>query len=158
TLRVDGSVAQGGVVTFDGQDGADTLDYSAYTAGVRVNLALGTATGVLGGVSNVENVTGGQGDDILVGNDLANGLRGGAGRDILIGRGGADQLFGEAGDDLLIGGSTAHDLAPARLEDLMREWGRTNLPGPPPVKYDTRISDLLGVTPGGLNGTTTLTP
>src|SRR5262249_61948839 len=59
---------------------------------------------------------------------------------------------------VVIGGGTAHDLAPARLEDLMREWGRTNLPGPPPVKYDTRISDLLGVTPGGLNGTTTLTP
>src|SRR5262249_59220815 len=84
-------------------------------------------------------------------------LLGGAGRDILIGRGGADQLFGQAGDDILIGGSTAHDLAPARLEDLMMEWGRINLPGPPQVKYDTRVNDLLGVTPGGLNGTTTLT-
>jgi Ca2+-binding RTX toxin-like protein len=156
TFKVSSSAVQAGVVTFDGQGGTDTLDYSADTAGVRVNLALGTATGIAGGVSNIENVTGGQGDDILVGDDLANVLRGGAGRDILIGRGGADQLFGEAGDDLLIGGSTAHDLVPARLEDLMREWGRTGLTGPPQVKYATRVNDLLGITPGGLNGTTTL--
>src|SRR5262249_3368147 len=41
-----------GTVTLDGQGGAATLDYSAYTVGVRVNLALGTATGAAGGVSN----------------------------------------------------------------------------------------------------------
>jgi acrosin len=158
TFRVEGFNSPGlaGAVTFDGQGGIDTLDYSAYTAGVRVNLALGTATDVAGGVIDIENVIGGQGDDILVGNDQPNVLRGGAGRDILIGRGGADQLLGEADDDILIGGRTAHDLAPARLEDLMREWGRLDVTGPPQVKYATRVNDLLGVTPGGLNGTTTL--
>src|SRR5262249_8713544 len=132
TLRVDGSVAQGGVLTFDGHDGAQRPDSPACAAGVRVNLALGTATGVLGGVSNVENVTGGQGDDILVGNDLANGLRGGAGRDILIGRGGADQLFGEAGDDLLIGGSTAPDPAPPPPGGPTRGGGPPKPTRPPP--------------------------
>jgi Ca2+-binding RTX toxin-like protein len=146
-----------GAVTLDGQGGTDWLDYSTSPMGVRANLALGTATGAAGGVSNIENVTGGQGDDILVGNDQANVLWGRHGRDILIGRGGADQLLGETGDDLLIGGSTAHDLAPARLEDLMTEWGRTDLQGTLPERYLTRVNHLLGVTPGGLNGMTTLT-
>src|SRR5262249_60593671 len=118
-----------GPVPVDGQGGSATLDSSAHTDAIRVNLTLDTATGVAGGVSNIENATGGQGDDILVGNDQANVLRGGPGRDILIGRAGADQLFGETDDDILIGGSTVYDLVPARLEDLMREWGRTDLFG-----------------------------
>jgi Ca2+-binding RTX toxin-like protein len=156
-FKVEGFDAPGlaGPVTFDGQGGTDTLDYSAHSSAVRVNLALGTATGVAGGVSGIENATGGLGDDILVGNDLASVLRGGDGRDILIGRGGADQLFGEAGDDILIGDSTAHDLSPARLEDLMAEWGRNHF-GYPVTKYNTRVNNLLGVTSGGLNGTTLL--
>src|SRR5262249_21675155 len=127
-----------GAVTFDGQAGTDTLDYTGYTRGVRVNLALGTATGLAGGVSNVENVGDGQ----------ANVRRGGGGRDIIVGRGAADSLRGEGGDDILIGASTAHDLAPARLEDLMREWGRTDLPGWPLSQYDARVNHLLGAAPG----------
>lgn len=152
-----GNPVLAGTVTLDGQGGTDTLDYSSSLMGVRVNLAAGTATGAAGGVSGIENVTGGQADDILVGNDVANVLRGHHGQDILIGRAGADQLLGESGDDILIGDSTAHDLIPARLEDIMAEWGRTDLPGPPPTKYDTRVNHLLGVLPGGLNGSTTLT-
>jgi Ca2+-binding RTX toxin-like protein len=165
-FRVGGSLpgSIGGPVTVDGQGGTDTLDYSAAILfGVRVNLELGTATGVGGGVSNVENVIGGQGNDIIVGNGQDNVLQGRAGRDILIGRGGADQIFGGApsfffgdGDDIVVGASTVHDLNPAALEDLMREWGRTDLLGTPLTQYFTRINHLLGVTPGGLNGTTTL--
>src|SRR5262249_5493336 len=61
TFQVGGTnaTALAGRVTLNGQDGTDTLDYSAFTAAVRVNLALGTATGVAGGVSGIENVTGG---------------------------------------------------------------------------------------------------
>jgi Ca2+-binding RTX toxin-like protein len=144
-----------GAVTIDGQGGTNTLDYSAYNVGVRVNLALGTATGAAGGISNIQNVTGGSGNDILVGNDQANVLRAGAGRDILIGRGGADTLFGGTGDDILIGDSTVYDLNPAALEDLMREWGRTDLIGSAESQYATRILHLLGLG-SGLNGATHL--
>src|SRR5439155_2126523 len=130
TLKVGlvGADALAGSLTLDGQGGSDTLDYSRFffPNAARVNLALGTATGVAGGVSNIENVTGGPGDDILIGNDEANVLSGGAGRDILIGRGGADVLLGGTGDDILIGCSTDYDLDPAALEDLMAEWGRTD--------------------------------
>jgi Ca2+-binding RTX toxin-like protein len=157
TFKFDGVDASGlqGAVTIDGQGGTDTLDYSAYffPIGVRVNLALGTATGVAGGVSNVENVIGGPADDILVGNDQANVLTGGPGRDILIGRGGADVLNGGVGDDILIGCSTDYDLDPAALEDIMAEWGRYDLD----VTYFGRIQHLLGRLDGGYNGTTYLT-
>jgi Ca2+-binding RTX toxin-like protein len=90
-------------LTLDGGGGTNTLDYSAFTADVTVNLRTGTATGLSG--FEVQNVTGGSANDILVGNDAANVLDGGAGRDILIGRRAADQLLGGADDDILIGGS-----------------------------------------------------
>src|SRR5262249_27291093 len=54
--RVDG--------TIDGQGGTDTLDYSAYTTSVTVNLATGVATGT-GGVLNIKNVSGGSAADNL---------------------------------------------------------------------------------------------
>src|SRR5262249_9738178 len=113
TLRISNpsAAALAGSLTFDGQEGIDTLDYSQVNSvnAPRVNLALGTATGLAGGVSNVENVIGGPGNDIIVGNDQANVLQGGPGRDILIGRGGADTLIGGVGDDILIGDSTDYD-------------------------------------------------
>lgn len=144
-----------GAITLDGQGATDTLDYSAFKVGVRVNLAAGTATGVAGGISNIENVTGGSANDILVGNDLVNVLRGGPGRDILIGRGGADRLFGEAGEDILIGSATVHDLNAAALENVMREWGRTDLIGTTQSQYAARILHLIGLGTG-LNGATRL--
>ncbi|CDZ34087.1 Hypothetical protein NGAL_HAMBI1145_21660 [Neorhizobium galegae bv. officinalis] len=93
--------------------GGDTADYSSLTTGVLANLgdaatwpaaipahsaidsngandAVGTDTLV-----DIENLTGGIGDDILAGDGNDNILKGGAG---------SDTLLGGAGDDLLIGG------------------------------------------------------
>jgi VCBS repeat-containing protein len=93
--------------------GGDTADYSSLTTGVLANLgdaatwpaaipahsaidsngandAVGTDTLV-----DIENLTGGNGDDILAGDGNDNILKGGAG---------SDTLLGGAGDDLLIGG------------------------------------------------------
>ena len=42
----------------DGKAGIDTLDYSAYTTDVTVDLQSGIATGVKNGVSEIENVIG----------------------------------------------------------------------------------------------------
>jgi Ca2+-binding RTX toxin-like protein len=158
TLQVGNSSAAAllGVVAFDGQGGSDTLDYSAFNSAVpvRVNLALGKATGVTS-FSSIENVTGGPGDDILIGDEQANILKGGPGRDILIGRGGADTLQGGVGDDILIGCSTVHDLNSAALEAIMEEWGRTDLLGPT-AGYLTRIAHLRGTLGDGFNGTTFL--
>ncbi|PZR85050.1 MAG: hypothetical protein DI537_31610 [Stutzerimonas stutzeri] len=88
---------------FDGGDGVDTADYSAETDDVSVDLSTGTANGDgvgLDTLTGIENVTGGAGEDVLIGNDLANILDGGAGDDrIVIGAG--DTAKGGAGDDVI---------------------------------------------------------
>jgi Ca2+-binding RTX toxin-like protein len=54
--------------------------------------------------ADIENVSGGDGDDTLIGNDSANVLSGGAGNDALAAGAGADSLFGSDGNDTLDGG------------------------------------------------------
>ena len=83
----------------DGGFGSDTLDYSKYITTVNVNLALGTATGKFTYVG-FENVIGGSGNDILVGDDNDNGFTGGTGDDRLTGGGGNDCLMGGDGNDI----------------------------------------------------------
>jgi hypothetical protein len=107
---VSGSLAGGG---------ADTLDYSAYTTSVVVDLALaaaGTDTGVGGTVSGITSVIGGSGAagtpelyNLLIG---AGGdhLQGGFGRrNVLVAGGAASYLAAGDGEDLLVGGSTGYD-------------------------------------------------
>jgi Ca2+-binding RTX toxin-like protein len=106
----------------DGGVGSNTLDYSGWTGDVTVNLQLGTATGVDGGINSIRNVLGSIGNDLLVGDANANVLTGGTGRNVLIGGGGADQITGGVGDNLLIGGSTVYDTDAAALDLIMQEW------------------------------------
>jgi Ca2+-binding RTX toxin-like protein len=108
-------------LSIDGGGGNNTLDYSAYTGDVTVNLRLGKATG-LAGISDIQNATGSIGNDLLVGDDAANVLIGGTGRNILIGGGGLDQLVGGGGDNLLIGGGTSYDQDASALALLLAEW------------------------------------
>ena len=81
-----------------GASGASTLDYSAYTTAVTVDLGTGTATGITG-ISNIRNATGGAGNDLLTGDAKANTLTGGLGDDTLVGGGGNDSLAGGEGAD-----------------------------------------------------------
>lgn len=62
--------------------------------------ASGTATGT-GGISNVENLTGGAGADSLVGTINANVLTGGSGNDFLVGTRGNDTVSGGVNSDNL---------------------------------------------------------
>jgi len=97
-----------GADQIDGGAGLDTIDYSLLSSVTSVNLTLnGTSeitvnlgTGFTQKVSNVENVTASDGDDILIGDANDNILRGGAGNDILSGRGGVDTLDGGADNDI----------------------------------------------------------
>ena len=70
-------------------------------ASANVNLANGTATRT-GGVTAVENATGGTLDDSLVGSFGANTLRGQGGGDTILGGPGADTFSGESGNDVMI--------------------------------------------------------
>jgi Ca2+-binding RTX toxin-like protein len=69
------------------------------TGGARVVKALAA-----GQSANLENVTGGDGNDAIAGNAAANVLDGGIGNDGLTGGDGADTLLGGAGNDTLLGG------------------------------------------------------
>jgi hypothetical protein len=119
----------------DGNGGIDTLDYSALTTGVTVDLVIGTASRLAGGVSNIRNVTGSRGDDLIRGDDNANELRGVDGNDILIGLGGDDHLFaagidgvgtGTARRNILIGGDGMDVLEGGDGEDILVGGGFEN--------------------------------
>ncbi|MCB5204574.1 calcium-binding protein [Neorhizobium sp. T786] len=100
-------------ISLDLGNGVDTLSYAATAAAVDVNLLTGAATG-FSYIRNVENVTGGSGDDTIKGDNLANVLSGGAagvdtirggfGNDTISGGTGNDLLYGEDGDDVINGG------------------------------------------------------
>jgi hypothetical protein len=99
------------------------LDYSQYTGPVQVNLPLGTATG-FAHISGIQDVTGGNGNNLLVGDANPNILIGGTGRNIIIGGGGGDTLDASRsqGDNILIGGRTNWDQSVAALDAIMMEW------------------------------------
>ena len=94
--------------------GSDTASYATSQFAVRVDLTR-TAAQVIGRdagtdqLISIENVTGGAGNDLLVGTGASNRLVGGAGQDQLFGGAGADRLYGGTEADLL-GGGTGNDL------------------------------------------------
>ncbi|CAN1527024.1 RTX calcium-binding nonapeptide repeat [Burkholderiaceae bacterium] len=108
-----------GADTIDGGAGSDTANYSyeAYDnsgslsvtgLGVVVNLATGTATDNWGNqdvLRNIEQVTGSQYADSLVGDANNNNLTGGFGDDTFDGGAGDDWLRGDEGNDLINGGA-----------------------------------------------------
>lgn len=104
--------------------------------GVYVNLQTHAASGILGGVYNIDNVVGTSGNDILVGNG-GNTLSGGNGRDLLIAGALASILMGGDGDDLLIGGTTQYDDNEQALTAIMTEWSRTD------IDYADRLANLV---------------
>jgi Ca2+-binding RTX toxin-like protein len=114
-----------------------TLDYSKYTTPVfvdlKINLAL--AGGISTFVANIQDVLGGQGNNILVGNGN-NLLRAGSGRDILISGGGNSTLLAGAGEDILIGAHYLFDTNIAALNALMAQWSA-------PLPYAVRVHNLL---------------
>lgn len=87
----------------NGSAGTDTVVFTGAEA-VTVNLAILTAQDTGQGMDtflSIENLTGGDGDDSLTGNGLANRIDGGGGNDTVAGGGGDDRLFGSGGDDTL---------------------------------------------------------
>ncbi|MDI1228251.1 MAG: Ig-like domain-containing protein [bacterium] len=93
-------IAKAGITQYDGGAGTDTLDASAVTGNLSINLAfgaggLGQMTGALGtsSIFNIENITTGSGNDTIFGN---------TGNNILKGDGGADNVNGNFGNDTLI--------------------------------------------------------
>jgi parallel beta-helix repeat protein len=92
-----------GADEIEGGAGRDTVTYAGALAGVVARLAgVGSDGDVLTGI---EDLTGSDHADRLVGDGAANVLRGGGGADTLEGGAGADRLFGGRGADVLKGGA-----------------------------------------------------
>jgi len=121
-------VMKGGAAT-------DTVFYSSRTSPVVVTVGAGANDGEVAldeaddVQSDVENVTGGGGNDDLTGSSAANKLRGGGGRDEINGGGGNDQLYGQADGDEITGGTGGDKLYGADgADDLItngdstRDW------------------------------------
>lgn len=94
-----------GVNTLDGGAGRDTATYAKQTAGVTVDLAAGTASGLITDtLISIEGVTGSRFADVLTGDSVGNILHGDLGDDFLDGGAGSDTLSGGAGTDTCING------------------------------------------------------
>lgn len=89
--------------------GRDLLSYGDATTDLVVRLWNNTVSGdaLAAGdtILNFENVSGGGGNDRLVGNHLDNELSGSGGNDSLTGGAGNDTLNGGEGNDILLGGA-----------------------------------------------------
>jgi Ca2+-binding RTX toxin-like protein len=168
----DSLVGGAGNDLLEGGEGLDTADYSAETAAVSVNLGSGIANGDGIGrdtLTAVENVIGGAGNDVLIGDAQVNRLEGGDGDDrIVVGAG--DTALGGAGDDIVevqagagaaatVDGGTGRDTirltgtgagslaAPTSVEILDVEGGSWSVAGS--AAYDTiTIRDDATVTSG----------
>jgi hypothetical protein len=151
TARVTGAI-----VGASGPNSVTTLDYSKYNTPVTANLKTHTATGVGAGVFHVENVTGGSGNNILVGDGNNNVLKGGSGRDLLISGGGNSTLQAGSGQTILIGAHLVFDTNLVALDALMAEWSHTYDAPNPLHDYQIRVGHLEGG--GGLNGVSLLNP
>lgn len=113
-------------------------------AGNDVLRAAGSVTEniLLSGGAGNDYLVGGLGDDILIGGDGNDTLIGGPGNNLLIGGKGRDALHGHAGEDLLIAGYTSFDDRSWALAAILNEWksGRS---------YEDRIANLRGVSSQG---------
>ncbi|MEY4984027.1 MAG: hypothetical protein RIR62_2293 [Pseudomonadota bacterium] len=93
-------------------DGGAGSDWIVASGAMNVELANTSAQATRYGndtIRNVENVQGGDGDNLIRGDGGANILRGNGGDDRFWGRAGSDTIHGGTGDDTLTGG-VDHDL------------------------------------------------
>lgn len=132
-------------------NGIDTIDFSNFSMNQEISLIQLTYSDIGGLIDNmtiargvvIENATGGSGNDILTGNEVANVLQGNAGNDLLTGNNGNDTLEGGSSDDTLFGGEGDDRLNGGAGVDVM-EGGNGN---------DTYvISSNLEAPVEGLNG------
>jgi Ca2+-binding RTX toxin-like protein len=154
----DEGAATSGSDTINGGAGIDRVSYASRTVAVTIKLD-GTLTSGEANekdkiMADVENATGGSGDDIIVGSAVDNVLDGGAGDDTISGGLGNDTLIGGLGNDTLKGeaGDDTFDEGAATSGDDTIIGGA----GTDTVDYSARTNDLVvvmdGVTASGETG------
>lgn len=102
TLTEPEAVANGSDY-LSGGSGVDAVSYAGRVGSVHVSLNNlpddGASQEFDQVLTDVENLTGGSGNDTLVGSATANTLHGGPGNDVIDGGAGADQIYGDSGAD-----------------------------------------------------------
>jgi Ca2+-binding RTX toxin-like protein len=114
----------GGVDSYDGGDGNDTILVDSDSGNI---IDLFQSTVINDGYGNrednaitsIENLSGGKGNDTLIGDNGANILTGNDGQDFLNGKGGNDQLNGGALEDILVGGDGDDNLSGGTQDDTL---------------------------------------
>lgn len=164
TIYGDGSDgAKDGKDTIDGEDGDDWI-YADGGEGAMDSILGGAGNDYVNSGPGSDFTDGGSGNDLILGGDGAEGandtLLGGDGNDLLFGdvgvldpkkvTGGLDSLLGGAGQDLIVSGRYLPETA-VDVFLLQLEWLSAS-------SYNDRLLHLLGLLPGGINGSTILDP
>jgi Ca2+-binding RTX toxin-like protein len=141
----------GGGDVLDGGAGlGDTVSYEGFAAAVTVNLTVPLATIGTGGdqLIDIENLVGGNGNDTLTGNALANRIDGSAGNDQIDGGGGVDTVAGGLGDrDLLVLGNAPSGVRinlSLTTAQLLGSFGSVTLLGIEDLRGTSGADDLTG--------------
>jgi Ca2+-binding RTX toxin-like protein len=144
-----------------GGAGVDRVSYVTRTAPVDVRLDGAANDGEAGendraGVGqDVEDVAGGAGNDVLIGNAQTNWITGGNGNDHLNGAAGNDQLDGGAGDDHLYGGAGNDHLRGDGGNDIIDGQGDSDTirggEGTDIATYATRSAPVVASLDGSYN-------
>jgi hypothetical protein len=100
--------------SYAGGEGRDRLSFHGRREGVWADLPGAADSDAL---ADIEGLTGGSGDDVLVGDARGNSLGGGGGDDRIDAGGGVDVVNGGGGDDVLIGGAGRDRMQGARGRD-----------------------------------------
>ncbi len=112
-----------GADILEGGPGNDTASYAGSDAGVTIFMAFNyLAGGDAAGdrLYDIDNITGSDFADKIIGDMNDNIFLGGNGFDVLVGRGGDDALYGGNGNDILEGGAGADILRGGNGIDMIR--------------------------------------
>lgn len=137
-------IGGGGHDILNGGTGRDTVSYSSLTSGVNISLAHAgpQAIGATGQQTliSIENLTGGNGRDILIGDEGPNTLRGNLGNDTLIGGAGRDILTGGAGRDVYqyVAAAFGDDVAAGQIDIISAAAGDR-------IDFSNGVESLLSI-------------
>lgn len=121
---VDTFIGGAGSDRIDGGVGVDSVSYASATAGASIRLNGGATLDGQGGTDTlfgIEDATGSDFNDTIIGSGVANTLRGGLGADYLIGLGGDDVLVGGSGAANSLQGGVGDDVYVVSANDTIVE-------------------------------------